>query len=59
MSNCNILLEITGFEPKNIDSIPYKDLICIFKLDNYEGRINIGEYNNQKINNVVKNVKKI
>ena len=58
MSNCNILLEITGFEPKNIDSIPYKDLICIFKLDNYEGRINIGEYNNQKINNVVKNVKK-
>ena len=57
MSNCNITLEITGYEPKNLESITFKDLNCIFKLDNFEGKINIGQYNIQKINHIVKNVK--
>ena len=57
MSNCNITLEIIGFEPKNLESISFNDLNCIFKLDNFEGKINIGQYNTQKINHIVKNVK--
>ena len=57
MSNCNITLEITGYEPKNLESITFKDLNCIFKLDNFEGKINIGQYNIQKINHIVKNIK--
>ena len=57
MSNCNITLEIIGYEPKNLESISFNDLNCIFKLDNFEGTINIGKYNIQKINHIVKNIK--
>ena len=41
MSNCNITLEIIGYEPKNLESITFNDLNCIFKLDNFEFTINI------------------
>ena len=57
MSNCNFILEIIGYEPKNIDPTLFNDFVCIFKLDNYEGKINIGQYMSQKINHFVKNIK--
>ena len=57
MSNCNFILEIIGYEPKNIDPTLFNDFVCIFKLDNFEGKINIGQYNIQKINHIVKNIK--
>ncbi len=57
MSNCNLKLEITGYEPKNIEPSLFNDFVCIFKLDNFEGKINIGQYISQKINHFVKNIK--
>ena len=57
MTNCDITIQIKGYEPKNNQSIPFNDLICIFQMDNYEGTINIGQYKFQKIQHQIKNIK--
>ena len=49
MTNCDITIQIKGYEPKNNQSIPFNDLICIFQMDNYEDIINIVQYKFHKI----------
>ena len=58
MTNCNITIEIQNFQPKNLQNIQYSDLLCLIKLDNFEGKINLNEYSSQKVNHIVKNIKK-
>jgi hypothetical protein len=41
MTNCNITIEIQNYQPKNLQNIQYSDLLCIIKLDNFEGKINL------------------
>ena len=58
MTNCNVTIEIRNYEPKNLPNIQFSDFICLFKLDNFEGTINLGENSIQKINHMIKNIKK-
>ena len=58
MTNCNITIEIQNYQPKNLQNIQYSDLLCIIKLDNFEGKINLNEHSSQKVNHIVKNIKK-
>ena len=58
MTNCNITIEIQNFQSKNLQNIQYSDLLCIIKLDNFEGKINLNEHSSQKVNHIVKNIKK-
>ena len=58
MTNCNISIQIINYEPNNLSKIDLTDLVCLFKLDNFEGEINLSEISFQKINNIIKNIKK-
>ena len=58
MTNCNITIEIQNYQPNNLSHIQYSDLLCIIKLDNFEGNINLNEISSQKVNHIVKNIKK-
>ena len=57
MTNCNITIEITNYEPKYLPNIDFTDLICFFKYENIEETINLGDHFNQKINHILKNIK--
>ena len=57
MTNCNITIEITNYEPKHLSNINFTDLICLFKYENIEESINLGDNLNKKINHILKNIK--
>ena len=58
MTNCNISIQIINYEPNNLSKIDLTDLVCLFKLDNFEGEINLSEISFQTINHIIKNIKK-